>query len=104
MNVSVRDHPEGCVVSVRAQPGARNNRIVGEHGGAIKVAVTAPPDRGRANAAIADVLAKALGCKTSQIELLAGPTSRNKTFLIRGTKPDQLRSRIKELLSKGPGC
>ena len=48
------------VVPVRAQPGAARDRVAGEHDGALKVAVAAPPEGGRANAAIAKILAKAL--------------------------------------------
>jgi uncharacterized protein (TIGR00251 family) len=71
-------HPEGTVVAVHAQPGARKNGVVGEHGGALKVAVSAPPERGRANDAIAKVLAEALGCRTSSITLISGASSREK--------------------------
>jgi uncharacterized protein (TIGR00251 family) len=75
---------------VRAQPGARKNAVVGEQAGALKVAVTAPPEDGRANAAITDLLREWLGVKRSQVELVGGPTNRNKTFLIRGLTPAEL--------------
>ncbi|MBI2807892.1 MAG: YggU family protein [Planctomycetes bacterium] len=82
--IAIADHAEGCVLSVRAQPGARRNAIVGEQAGALKVAVTAPPDKGRANDALVEVLADALSVKRSQIELVSGQTNRQKRFLIRG--------------------
>ncbi len=72
------------IVKVRAQPKASRDAIVGEHGGALKVAVTAPPDKGKANKAIVELLAKALGIPKSNIELVAGTTSRDKTLAIRG--------------------
>ena len=80
----------------RLRPGgARPSRahahgIVGEQNGALKVAVTAPPDKGKANEAIAAVLAEVLEVKKSQVELLPGPTSRDKKFLIRGLAADVL--------------
>src|SRR5262249_41572423 len=46
--VSVAEHAEGCVLPVRAQPGARRAGVQGEQGGALKVAVSAPPEDGRA--------------------------------------------------------
>lgn len=95
--IHVSDHAEGCVLPVRAQPGARRNAIVGEHNGALKVAVTAAPEQGKANDAIAAVLAKALNLKSSQIELLSGPASRDKKFLIRGMESVSLASMISRL-------
>jgi uncharacterized protein len=90
-------HAEGCVLAVRAQPGARRNGVVGKQNGALKIAVTAPPDRGRANTAIAEVLADALGLKKSQVGLISGPTSRAKRFLLRGITVEQARERLTSL-------
>jgi uncharacterized protein (TIGR00251 family) len=92
--IQIRDHADGCILSVRAQPGARRDAIVGEHAGMLKVAVSAPPDKGRANEAIIDVLAKSLGIKRSQIELVSGATSRQKQFLLRGTKKDAVMAAV----------
>ncbi len=90
--IAVTDHAEGCVLSVRAQPGARKAGILGEHNGALKVAVTAPPEDGRANQALEAALAEALGLKRAMVELIGGPTSRDKRFLIHGvTKEDLVR-------------
>jgi hypothetical protein len=98
--IQITDHAEGCILPVRAQPGSRRNTIVGEQGGSLKIAVTAPPDQGRANKALAQVLCDQLGLKKSQVELIAGPTSRDKKFLLRGvaaaTLTRQLRSVIQE--------
>src|SRR5947209_3777741 len=95
--IEVTSHPEGCVLPVKAQPGARKSGIVGEHAGALKVAVTAPPEDGRANKALIETLSRALGIKRSQIELLTGPTGRNKRLLIRGVKPSTLIRAIQDL-------
>jgi len=94
VSVAITPHPEGCLLAVRAQPGARKAGIQGEHGGALKVAVTAPPENGRANQAITELLRDWLGLKRSQVELVSGATHRNKQFLIRGLTAEELRSRI----------
>ena len=95
---AVTPHSEGCLLAVRAQPGARKNAVLGEHGGAIKVAVTAPPEDGRANQAITELLRDRLGLKRSQVELVSGATNRNKQFLIRGVDVGELQSRLRRLL------
>jgi uncharacterized protein (TIGR00251 family) len=92
--IAITDHAEGCVLSVRAQPGARRAGVQGEQNGALKVAVTAPPEDGRANQALVEVLREALGLKRSQVELLSGQTSRDKRFLIRGLTRAELEQRL----------
>jgi uncharacterized protein (TIGR00251 family) len=97
--IAVREHPEGCVLPVRAQPGARKAGVLGEQAGALRVAVTAPPEDGRANKALVEALREALGVKRSQVELLGGETSRDKRFLIRGVSRAELASRLAALLA-----
>lgn len=92
--IVVQAHAEGATLEVRAQPGARKNAVLGEHAGALKVAVTAPPEDGRANAALVEVLKDWLGVKRSQVELLSGQANRNKVFLIRGVTVEQLTALV----------
>jgi uncharacterized protein (TIGR00251 family) len=94
--ITVIAHQEGCLLSVRAQPGARKNAVVGEHNGALKVAVTAPPEDGRANDAIAGLLRKWLGLKRGQVELSGGLRSRDKQFLIRAVTVPELLALIQK--------
>lgn len=73
--------------------------MVGEHGGALKVAVQAPPEDGKANDAITDLLRKSFGISKQQIELSSGHTSRDKKFLLTGITLEQLQAKITALLS-----
>jgi len=98
--IEITAHPEGCVLPVRVQPGARRTGIVGEQAGALKVAVTAPPQDGRANKAVIEVVHETLGIKRSQVELLSGLTSRDKKVLIRGLAKDDLDALIASVLSQ----
>lgn len=91
-------HPDGATFPVRGQPNARKNAVVGEHAGAVKVAVAAPPEDGKANAAILEVLKDWLGVKRSQLELVSAPSNRNKTFLVRGVTADWLTAKLTALL------
>ena len=95
--IELGQHPKGVLLCVRAQPRARQARIVGEHGGALKVAVTDAPEKGKANQAIIDVLCDQLGLKRSQVMLIAGETSRDKRFLIAGQNDATLRSKLERL-------
>jgi uncharacterized protein (TIGR00251 family) len=93
-------HAEGCVLSVRAQPGARRNGIVGVQNDRLKVAVQAPPDKGKANDAIEELLVETLGLRRPQVELVSGPASREKKFLIRGTEAAEIERRVGALLKR----
>ena len=92
--IALTAHDRGTNLPVRARPGAKKDALLGERAGALRVAVTAAPERGQANAAIASLLADALGCKASQVALLSGATARDKRFLVLGLVPDELRRRI----------
>jgi hypothetical protein len=96
--IELTAHAQGTVLPVHAQPGARRNAILGARAGALRVAVTAAPEKGKANAAIAAFLADSLGCRASQVALLSGQTGRQKRFLIAGIDPAALRPRIEALL------
>ena len=92
--IAVTEHAEGCILAVRAQPGARRAGVQGEQAGALKIAVTAPPEDGRANKALIEELRQFLGVKRSQVELIGGQTSRDKRFLIRGLTRAQLEAKL----------
>jgi uncharacterized protein len=92
--IAITPHADGCLLAVRAQPGARRAGFLGEQAGALKVAVTAPAENGRANQAITELLRDWLSLKRSQVQLASGATNRNKQFLIRGLAPEELRARI----------
>lgn len=91
-------HPDGIVLPIRAQPGAKKNSIHGVHDGALKVSVQAAPEDGKANDAIMELLKKSLGIKRNQIEMLSGQTSRNKKILIRELKLEELAEKIRTLI------
>lgn len=72
----------GTRVRLRVRPGARRNAIVGIHGGSLKVSVTAAPERGKANDAVVELLAAALGVAASGIEVVSGHASPDKVVLV----------------------
>ncbi len=80
---------DGVRIAIRLQPRARRERIEGivaDAGGsaALKIAVTAPPEDGKANAALLALLAKTWHLPKSAFEIVAGAAGRRKIVLLRG--------------------
>jgi len=71
------------LLQLYVQPKASRDQIIGLHGDEIKLAITAPPVDGKANAHVLKLLAKLFGVSKSQIELLKGELSRHKQVLIK---------------------
>jgi uncharacterized protein (TIGR00251 family) len=95
--IELRATPDGVLLPVHAQPGARRERIVGEHGGRLKVAVSQPAEKGRANAAIIEFLASALGVSRAQIAIRSGETSPRKLLQISGVTVEQVQAWLERL-------
>ena len=92
--IALEPHADGTVLPVRAHPGARRDEIRGEHDGALRVSVTQAPDKGKANKAIVELLARGLELRKGQFELVSGATSPQKKFLVRDIRPEELSARI----------
>jgi uncharacterized protein len=81
---SVSESGGGVVFDVLVTPRASRERVGPLHGDRLKVAVTAPPVEGEANAALVAALARALGVPRAQVEVLRGEGSRRKTIRVLG--------------------
>ncbi|MBT3878756.1 MAG: YggU family protein [Candidatus Scalindua sp.] len=88
--LNIRKVEGGIVVSVKVQPNASKDRIVGEHADQIKIAVTVAPEKGKANKAVVKVLSRWLGIKSSDIEIVSGETSRDKKVFIRNINEEDI--------------
>jgi uncharacterized protein (TIGR00251 family) len=82
--ITVRDSADGLRFAVRVQPRAARSEIVGVHGGALKVRVTAPPVEGAANEAVVALLAGALGIAKARVRIVGGASGRLKTVEVDG--------------------
>jgi uncharacterized protein (TIGR00251 family) len=85
---------DSVTLEVLVQPRASRARIGPRHGGRIKIAVTAPPVDGEANAAVIELLAKALAISRSAVEVIAGASSRRKTLRITGVTAQQIEELV----------
>ena len=88
---------------VHAQPGGGRSAVMGRHGGALKVKVAAPPVDGRANEAVAELLARTFGLKVAQVQLVSGESSRSKRFRLEGVTPDVVDAALAQVLGGAPG-
>jgi len=82
----------GVILSIRTQPGSSKNRIIGEYGGRLKLAVTAAPEKGKANKAVIELLADTLRINESSIQIISGESSRDKRLMIEGLTPEDIKS------------
>jgi uncharacterized protein (TIGR00251 family) len=84
-------HPEGTRLAVWVVPGASRSEVVGVHGDALKVRVSAPAEGGRANRAMISVLSERIGvgCR-----LESGGAHRRKTVVVLGLGPEQVAASL----------
>ncbi len=84
---------------VRVQPKASSDQVAGYREGVLQLRVTAPPDKGRANAAAVALLAEALGVAKSRVRIIRGQTSWDKVMTVEDLTPEEVRG----ILQAGAG-
>ena len=84
----------GIEITVKVVPGASRDRIVGPLGDALKVQVAAPPERGKANAAVEGLIASALGLPARAVAVIRGTSSPRKTVLVNGATAEALTAAL----------
>ena len=94
---------DAIVLRLHVQPGAGRTAVVGRHGDALKVRVAAPPEGGRANAAVITLVATTLGVKEDVVELTSGQSSRSKRVKVSGVEVDEVRRLLTEAMNSGEG-
>lgn len=80
----IAEVPGGVELRVKVVPGASRDRIAGLLGDALKVQVASAPERGKANASVMALIARALGLSARDISVVRGRTSPQKVLMIRG--------------------
>jgi len=92
MGLELRWQGESVELDVRVSPRASRDRIQGEHAGALKVSLSAPPVEGAANDALVATLARALGVPRASVQIVRGQRSRTKTVRVSGVTPEAVRA------------
>lgn len=81
-------------LDVKVVPGARRDEIAGPLGERLKIRVSAPPEGGRANKAVCALVARALGLRASEVAVVAGHGSPEKTLRIAGRRAEEVRAAL----------
>jgi len=88
--IEITERAGAVAFAVRVTPRASRNAIEGEHAGALKIRLTAPPIEDRANVALRHFLAARLNLPLSAVRILAGEKSRTKRVSIAGVSRAQI--------------
>jgi uncharacterized protein (TIGR00251 family) len=91
----------GVRFRIKVVPGASRTRIAGELDGALKLAVAAPPEKGRANRQVVALLAATLGVRATQVRIETGRSSAYKLCSVSGITAEQVHEALRR--DKKPG-
>lgn len=94
MEIALEPYNGGVLLPVKGAPGSKKNELRDVSDGALKVCCTQIPEKGKANRALIEVLAKSLGLKRSQISIVSGETDTHKKFFIANITVEALSEKI----------
>jgi uncharacterized protein (TIGR00251 family) len=83
------------LIDVKVVPGASSAQIAGTLGDRLRVRVTAPPERGRANEELTALLARSLGLRPGDVTVLRGTSQPRKSVLVKGLVPETVAERLR---------
>ena len=95
---SSKETTNETTIRVRVQPKASGNQILGFREDVLRLRVTAPPEDGKANAAVVRLLAQTLGISRSRLEVVRGHSSRDKVIRVSSMNTLEIRQQIKQRL------
>jgi uncharacterized protein len=94
--IPVRQSATGVAFEIKVHPRARKNAITGILGGALKLALAAPPVQGRANQAVIEFFAEFFEIPRSSVTIASGTASRKKRVHILGITPATAQQRLEK--------
>ena len=102
-DLRIRQDGDGVIVPVKVVPGSSRDKVVGLLGPCLKIGTSAPAEKGKANAAVAGTLAKALGLRRRAVELVAGATGSRKEFRVAGMDADEVLAILRKTTTAREG-
>ena len=95
MTIRLSEQSDGSVMMrVKVVPGSSRDRIVGQLGEELKIAVSRPAEDGQANAAVVKLLAAALGIAVREVTIVAGHSNPRKQIQIRELSAAQVLQKL----------
>ena len=84
----------GVEIPIKVVPNSSRDTIAGILGGMLKIKVAAPPEGGKANRAVCDLIADALGVGKGDVQVVSGKTNPNKRVFVRGLSVHEARGKL----------
>jgi uncharacterized protein (TIGR00251 family) len=94
--VEITEKDGAVTFRLRVQPRASHDEVAGEHNGAIKLRISAPPVDGKANEACRRLIAKLVGVSPSMVEIIAGESSKDKAIRVHNVTAERIRQLLGE--------
>jgi uncharacterized protein (TIGR00251 family) len=85
-------------LSLKVQPNAGKNEVVGSTNGVWRIKISAPPDKGKANKELIEFLSDILGQKKDHLTIIKGHTSHNKLLTIEGLTQAEVNARLSKAI------
>jgi uncharacterized protein len=98
--LAIQQSGADVLLAVTVQPRAWRNAVVGMHGNALKLQLTAPPREGAANYACLRFLASLLGCSRARLSIVKGGKTRQKLLRIANCSAAEVRVRLEDVLGE----
>ena len=93
-NLAVQEINGGVVFTAKIIPGSSRTAVCGLLDEMLKIKVSAPPEKGKANKSLLDFLAKQLGVKKNAVSIISGKTSAVKSVQVLGISIEQLSKKL----------
>jgi hypothetical protein len=93
-NLTIQETNDGVVFAARIVPGSSRTAVCGLFDGMLKIKVSAPPEKGKANQCLLEFLAKQLGVKKNAVHLVSGQTNRVKRLQVSGISSAMLLKKL----------
>lgn len=87
-----------ATIEIHLQPGAKKSEVLGFRGDVLWVKVSAPPEKGKANSAVIELLADWLSLPKSDLSIIRGFTARQKLIAINGLTTEALKVKIARII------
>jgi uncharacterized protein len=97
--IAIREVAGEVQFPIKVVPGASRDRVVGLLGDALKIQVAAPPEQGKANAAVCALLAIVLGVPPRAVRVAAGSAQPRKTVAVAGLTAMLTETRLRDAIA-----